>query len=407
MLEKSFGLFYYLKQSKNQKKEERYIYLRITVNGISKEISTKRLWPANRWGQEAGRANGNKEDARAINNYLDVFSNQVYQAKQFLTEGKKAITAQAIKDVMTGVGEESHNIIEAFDHHNAQMKALVGADFAPATLSRYKTARDHTANFIKWKYRVTDLDINELNYEFASQFAFWLKSERKCAHNATVKYISNLKKIVLECMKKGWISTDPFADFKTNRKEVIRTALNKEEIQAITNKDFDCERLDHVRDIFLFSCYTGLAYIDVYQLRRSDIVTGVDGGKWIITTRQKTDSATRLPLLPAAIKIMEKYEHDVKCVQRGSVLPVLSNQKMNSYLKEIQDRCKIKKELTFHIARHSFATTITLSNGVPIETVSKMLGHKSLKQTQHYAKIVDLKISEDMKALANKIGVVI
>lgn len=358
---------------------------------------------ASRWSQDAGRAAGTKEDARSLNNYLDVFSNQVYQAKQLLIESRKTVSAQAIKDVLTGVGEERHMLIEAFDHHNQQMKKLIGSDFAPATLTRYKTARDHTANFIKWKYGVSDLEVNELDYKFASQFAFWLKSERKCQHNAAVKYISNLKKIVLECMKKGWLAKDPFADFQTNRKEVIRVALTKEEIQAIAEKDFDCERLDHVRNIFLFSCYTGLAYIDAYQLRRDDIVTGVDGGKWIITTRQKTDSATRLPLLPSAMEIMEKYEHDARCVQRGKVLPVLTNQKMNSYLKEIQDACKIKKSLSFHIARHTFATTITLSNGVPIETVSKMLGHKSLKQTQHYAKIVDLKISEDMQLLRAKL----
>jgi len=269
---------------------------------------------------------------------------------------------------------------------------------------RYKTAHDHAAAFIMWKYQLEDVDVKDLNYEFVSQFAFWLKSVRKCGHNATMKYLGNFKKIVLECIKKGWLLKDPFAGFKTNRKEVIRVALTKEELNDIACKEFETDRLNHVRDIFLFSCYTGLAYVDVYRLRRSDIVTGVDGGKWIVTTRQRTESATRLPLLPAALEIMTRYEDDPKCVNKDLVLPVLTNQKMNSYLKEIADGCRINKNLTFHIARHTFATTVTLSNGVPIETVSKMLGHKSLKQTQHYAKIVDLKISEDMAALKQKLS---
>jgi integrase len=204
-------------------------------------------------------------------------------------------------------------------------------------------------------------------------------------------------------MKRGLLANDPFLGFKSKRNEVIPVALTKEELIRITNKKFDIERLSHVRDIFLFSCYTGLAYIDAYKLRNTDIVIGIDGGMWITTTRQKTNSSTRLPLLPNAIAILAKYQDHPKCVSKGTVLPVLTNQKTNSYLKEIADLCGIRRKLSFHIARHTFATTVTLTNGVPIETVSKMLGHKSLKQTQHYAKIVDLKISEDMNTLRKKL----
>jgi site-specific recombinase XerD len=406
MLEKSFGLLFYLKPSKNKNAILRTIYLRITVDGKPVELSSKRQWELSRWSASTGRATGTKEDSKTLNSYLDLLITQVYQAKKRLIENDKPFTAEGIKNLMTGQGEDKKMILEVFKHHNAQMKALIGTDFAKSTLTRYKTAHDHTESFIKWKYGVSDLDIKDLDYEFVSQFVFWLKSERKCGHNAAVKYIGNLKKIVLECMKKGWLLKDPFASFKTNKKEVHRVALTKDELEAIAKKDFGIDRLKHVRDIFLFSCYTGLAYIDVYNLRRSEIVTGVDDGKWIVTTRQKTESATRLPLLPPAIEIMEKYEDNARCKAKGLVLPVLTNQKMNSYLKEIADRCDITKPLTFHIARHTFATTVTLSNGVPIETVSKMLGHKSLKHTQQYAKIVDLKISEDMQALRNKLQII-
>ena len=283
------------------------------------------------------------------------------------------------------------------------MKALIGREFAPATLTRYKTVYTHLSSYIKWKYEKNDFEIKDLNYEFVSQFVFWLKTERKCGHNAAIKYLGNFKKIVLECMKRGLLANDPFLGFKSKRNEVIPVALTKEELIRITNKKFDIERLSHVRDIFLFSCYTGLAYIDAYKLRNTDIVIGIDGGMWITTTRQKTNSSTRLPLLPNAIAILAKYQDHPKCVSKGTVLPVLTNQKTNSYLKEIADLCGIRRKLTFHIARHTFATTVTLTNGVPIETVSKMLGHKSLKQTQHYAKIVDLKISEDMNTLRKKL----
>jgi integrase len=404
MLEKSFGLLFFLKSSKSQRDQNlRTVYLRITVDGSSKELSTKRIWSQERWSQSAGRATGNKEDAKALNNYLDVLCSEVYKVKQHLIESGKPITADGIKNLLTGQGDESRKIVAIFDDHNAQMKALVGAEFAPSTLTRYKTARDHTAAFIRWQYGKDDLALADLNYEFVTQFTFWLKTERKCGHNAAIKYVGNLKKIILDCIKKGWLARDPFVNFKMNRKEVDRVALTKDELKRIAKKDFENERLNNVRDIFLFSCYTGLAYIDVYNLRRSEIIDGVDNSKWIITKRQKTDSATRLPLLPGALEIIARYEDHPKCVSNGLVLPVLTNQKMNSYLKEIADQSKVNKNLTFHIARHTFATTVTLSNGVPIETVSKMLGHKSLKQTQHYAKIVDTKISEDMAILKKKL----
>lgn len=182
-----------------------------------------------------------------------------------------------------------------------------------------------------------------------------------------------------------------------------RAYLVQEEIQAIVDKEFATERLNQVKDIFLFSCFTGLAYIDVKQLTRSNIGLGIDGGKWIFTNRQKTDTRSNISLLPIAEEILDKYKQHPQCLNEGKLLPVLSNQKMNSYLKEIADLCEINKELTFHIARHTFATTVTLTNGVPIESVSKMLGHKNLRTTQHYAKILDRKVSDDMKVLRTKI----
>lgn len=179
--------------------------------------------------------------------------------------------------------------------------------------------------------------------------------------------------------------------------------LTEDELDRIAKKEFVSERLTQVRDIFLFSCFTGLAYVDVKGLKRSDIVPGVDGEQWIFKNRQKTDTPSRIPLLYTAKSIIEKYKHDPQCLIEGKVMPVPSNQKLNAYLKEIADLCGITKPMTFHTARHTFATTVTLLNGVPMESVSKMLGHTNLRTTQHYAKVLDIKVGEDMRLLKEKL----
>jgi len=403
MLENSFGLFFFLKQPKNQDADARYVYLRITVDGIPKELSTKRLWEPERWNQSSGRAIGNKEDAKSLNSYLDTLCSKVYQAKIVLLDQNKAITAEALKNIITGFGNEKRMLLDVFTKHNEEINSLIGKDYAYRTYQRYRTTYDHTKAYIDWKYGKADLELKDLNYEFVKDFSIWLKTIKNCNHNSAMKYISTLGTVLKECIRKKWLHEDPFCDFSTAQEEVEIIPLYKEELAAIEKKVFQIERLELVKDIFLFSCYTGLAYVDVGNLKKTQIVSGIDNEKWIITKRQKTGTPQRIPLLAQALKIMKKYEGHKKCIDNNAVLPVLTNQKMNSYLKEIADTCGITKNLTFHIARHTFATTITLCNGVPLETVSHMLGHKRITQTQHYAKIVDLKVSEDMAALRKKL----
>lgn len=287
-------------------------------------------------------------------------------------------------------------LIPIFKDHNHRMKALVGKEYAKGTLTRYKTCLSHTEEFLKWKFNVSDIEITEIDHAFISDFEFFLRTEKSCANNSAVKYIKNFGKIIRICLANKWITYDPFLCYDSKFVEVQRQFLDENELFALANKEFEIERIAQVRDIFLFSCYTGLAYIDTRNLKRENIGVGIEGNKWIFTSRQKTKTASNIPLLPQAEEIIEKYKDNVHCIVKGSLLPVLSNQKMNAYLKEIADLCGIKKELTFHIARHTFATTVTLSNGVSIESVSKMLGHKSIKTTQHYAKILDSKVSQDM-----------
>jgi site-specific recombinase XerD len=293
-------------------------------------------------------------------------------------------------------------LVPIFQEHNDKVETLVGQEFAPGTLERYKTSLKHTIEFIQWKYSVSDIDIKDIDHAFITEYEFFLRSVRKCANNTAVKYIKNFKKIIKLCISNGWLDKDPFVNYKAKIREVEREFLSQEEIQTIYEKVFVTERLNQVKDIFIFACFTGLAYIDVKQLTFSNISIGIDGGKWIFTHRQKTETASRIPLLPIPQELIQKYADHPQCINENKLLPVLSNQKMNSYLKEIADVCGIQKDLTFHIARHTFATTVTLTNGVPIESVSKMLGHTNIKTTQHYAKILDKKVSDDMQVLRDK-----
>jgi site-specific recombinase XerD len=404
MLEKSFGLLFFLKQPKNQNTVGKYVYLRITVDGISKELSTKRIWFSDRWSQAYGRATGNKEDAKTLNVFLESLTAKIHQAKLSLLELNRPVTAESIKNIVSGNGDSRKKLLEIFRYHNDQFEALVHTgEFSTLTLKRFKTTLSHTAKFIKSQYGTDDIDIQDLNYEFVAEYSFWLKTTKNCAHNSVMKYISTVKKIVNECIRKKWLREDPFSEFKTAQKEVEIIPLDERDLKAILKKKIEIERLALVRDIFLFSCYTGLAYVDVSKLTRDKIVKGIDGNPWIVTRRQKTNTALRIPLLLPAIEISERYQNNPKCILHNTVLPVLTNQKMNSYLKEIADICGITKNVTFHIARHTFATTVALSNGLSMETVSGLLGHKNQRQTQHYAKIVDFKLSEDMGKLNKKL----
>ncbi len=399
----SMNILFYAKKTKTTTEGLVPIYMRVTIDGDRFEISTKRYVKIEQWSPQAGRMKGNHEEAKQINSLLDAFKVKVYHhQREILNEGK-ALSVESLKHKWFGiVTERPRMLLEIFEHHNKQMKDLIGQEFSPLTFERYTTSKKHTKEFIKWKYNVDDMNINDLNYEFITDYEFWLKSVRKCDHNTTMKYLSNFKKIVNICLKNGWLPRNPFLGYKMTKREIERPYLSQEELERISTKAFVAARTNQVRDIFLFCCYTGLAYADVKKLSRAEIATGIDGEKWIFTHRQKTESATRLPLLPPAQEILERYKDHPQCLNNGLLLPVLSNQKMNTYLKEIADACDITKKMTTHTARHTFATTVTLTNGVPIETVSKLLGHKNLKTTQHYAKILDLKVSQDMSALRSK-----
>ncbi|MET3113199.1 site-specific recombinase XerD [Pedobacter sp. CG_S7] len=401
----NFSLLFYLKRPKNYQKGPIPVYMRITVDGKRSEVATSRECEPTEWSVGAGRAKGTREKVRSFNAYLDNLQTKVYDACEFLDNADADITAESIKEVFMGKVEKPLMLLEIFAEHNRKVAALVGAEYAAGTLQRYETSLKHTKDFLEWKYKKPDMDIKRIDHDFVTNYEFYLRTERKCANNSAVKYIKNFKKIIRICLASGWITKDPFVNYKAKVKQVDRVFLNQEELQSITDKVFATNRIGQVRDIFLFSCYTGLAYADVKKLKRTEIVKGVDDGMWIFTKRQKTSTPTRVPLLPAALSLLNKYKDHPVCSNNDTAFPVSSNQKMNAYLKEIADICSINKDLTFHIARHTFATTVTLLNGVPIESVSKMLGHTNIKTTQHYAKILDIKVGADMALLRQKFAI--
>jgi integrase len=376
---------------------------RITVNGQRAELSVQREVSIRDWDPKAQILSGRSAEAKEINNHLAMMRAKLLNCHSKLEARNAEITAESLKREYSGIIERPRMLMEIITQHNNDIKTLIGKGYSKATWVKYNSTKTHVENFLKWKYSISDMDIKKLNFEFITDFEFYLKSQKNIDVNTNGKYIKNVKKIIKECVAKNWLDKDPFMAYKVKAKKTEREFLTEEELRTIQEREFEIERLSQVRDIFIFSCYTGLAYIDIYNLSPNQIALGIDGEKWIFTSRQKTGTPSRIPLLPPALAILDKYANHPMTVNRKKLLPVPSNQKLNAYLKEIAAICKIPKELTFHAARHTFATTVTLTNGVPIETVSKMLGHTKLQTTQIYARILDKKVSGDMQTLRDKL----
>jgi hypothetical protein len=300
MLGKSFSLLFYLKKPKNYVNGAMPIYMRITVDGIPKEISLGRKCDVERWNINTGRAIGTKEEFKKLNEFLDTIQTKVYEARRQLIEKNEAVTSELLKKILLGNHERPRMLLEIFSEHNKKMEDLIESEeYAEGTLTHFKTTYSHTKNFIKSQYDQSDIEIDKIDYAFVSDFEFYLKREI-CAHNTAMKYLGDLKKIVLICVKRSWLLKDPFLGYKMRRRDVEKEFLVDNELNAIETKKFATERLSLVRDIFLFSCFTGLAYADVKKLKLSEIRIGIDGKKWLFIQRQKSTTPSPVPLLPKA-----------------------------------------------------------------------------------------------------------
>jgi len=402
MDEKRLYISFYLNKQRTNKSGACAIYMRLTLAGQRENVNTGVLVNAKLWDKGKARIKGNTQDISTQNNLLTAIKSRVIAIYTELLNNNALITSAIVKNHLVGAGETKVTLLEAISSHNRQISNKVGIKRSKGTLVKYQTLKLKLEQYIRQEKKRKDLLLKELNYSFVLGFEGFLKAQ-SVGHNTAVKYIQFLKRIINYSIANQWIAVDPFKEYRCSFKPVIRECLTIHEVATLKNKTFATNRLNHVRDIFIFCCYTGLAYSDVKKLKTGEIVTGIDNNLWIQTVREKTNIRVPVPLLSDAVSIITKYESWRQGKGGDLVFPVLSNQKMNAYLKEIADLCNIKKKLTFHIARHTFATTITLSNGVPIETVSKMLGHTNIKTTQIYSKVVDLKISEDMLKLSTRL----
>jgi len=399
-MKSTFNVLYYLKRNAIRRDGSMPIITRVTVDGIIAQFNTKLEIQPNNWSVKMGRVIGHSYDSKQHNAQLEEIKASLHSIYHELQRKDNYVTAEKVKNEFLGINENHETLLSLFQKHNEDVKKLIGVSKSAGTYQKYEVTRKHLQKFMQIKYQITDISLKEIKNLFVCDFEIYLLTTAACNTNTTAKFMQFFKRIILIARNNGLISTDPFANFKIRLVNVDRGYLTQEDVEKILKKEFVIKRLELVRDIFIFSCFTGLSYIDVKNLTNKEIRTSFDNNLWIMTKRQKTKVDSNILLLDVPKMIIEKYKG---MSVNDQVLPILSNQKMNAYLKEVGDLCEVDKELTFHLARHTFATTITLAKGVPIETVSKMLGHTNIRTTQIYARITDSKISNDMQALAGKL----
>ncbi len=395
-----------LKRTKSRADGKCPVYVRCTMNNQRFELSTSIFIYPESWDDERQQIVGRSEEAKILNNRLNKISNRVPDVYSQLESKGEPFSILNVKDKLLGVSYEK-GVLEILDIIIKGIEARVGNDYSEGTLKHYKTTRERLFEFLKKRFGRNDIGISLVDYSFLNSLDIYLKTEYHLKPNTALTYHKHLKKALNTGMSMNMISYNPYSSFKVSRNETHRDYVTIQELEQIRNKKVSTLRMETIRDIFIFACYTGLGYAELKKLNSTHIHIGNDGGKWIIIDRTKTDIRCRVPLLPQAIVILQKYENFPVTQNRVKLLPVHSNQKMNEYLKELAGICGINKNLSMHVARHTFATTVTLTNGVPIETVSKMLGHTSLKTTQIYARILDSKISADMNSLHERLSTII
>ena len=400
----TFGLLFYIRRDKTNKKGEAPVFMRLTINGERADASIKRFIEPHAWNSAKGKANEKCRGGKDLNLYLDAISANILRIQRDFELDKKEVSAQIILNRYLGKEQsDRHTLMEVFRAHNEKCRALSGISLAPGTVIRYETTLRLTEEFLQKSYQKEDCYLDEVTNQFIEDFEFFLKTVRRCCHNTTSKYLMNFKKIIRIALAKGWMKKDPFAQIRFHLDPVEREFLEKQELKAMLNKAISIPRLAQVRDIFCFCCLTGLAFTDVQQLKEEHLVADIHGKIWIRKARQKTKNMCNIPLLDEAQKIIDRYRDHPYCQTHGVLLPVCSNQKMNSYLKELADICGIRKNLSTHCARHTFAT-LTLASGATIDNVAKMLGHANVNMTRRYAKVLDSSIMRDMEVVAENMA---
>ena len=392
----TLSVLFIIKKAKLLKNGEAPICMRITVNKRVAEVMIKRSIPIDLWNQKKECSKGKDRVAAELNHYINTVRAKVLQIHRELEIDNKPITADIIKDCFYGRDKVQRSLLEVYAEHNEKCRALIGKEYTESTVTKFDTSINRLKEYIRSCYHRDDIMLAELDGQFIRNFDFWLKTEKHCQNNSALKHLKNLKKVVRIALANDWIKKDPFYGIHFKQEEVNVEFLSREELDILMNKEFAIKRLEQVRDIFVFCCFTALAFVDVQQLSREHLIKDNNGALWIRKARQKTNQMCNIPVLSIPQRILRKYEDNAECIKKGVLLPVISNQRMNAYLKEIADLCGITKRLTTHVARHTAATVVFLANDVSMENVSKILGHSNIRMTQHYAKVLDSSIMRDM-----------
>ncbi|MFD2145731.1 site-specific integrase [Mucilaginibacter antarcticus] len=401
----SFGVNFTIKKQKANKDGRTNVYACIIVNKEKCFIALKHQVEVESWDYGRGSVKVKALDAKETNAYLEEVKFTITTYYQQLQIAGKEISPQLLKSHFLGEAiEETYNLSKLMDYHHE----VASAALTWSTLKHYAVTRRYLEKFLKEKRKTSDIHIHEIDYKFIIDFETYLRNHKPADHfqplnnNGVMKHLIRLRKMTTLAFKLQWINKDPFKSYKFRYKKVETAFLSTAELALIQNHEFASDSLIMIRDLFVYACYTGLSFVDLMNLTERNVVNGEDGGKWLKLFRQKSNEATNIPLLAPALALMEKYKDNPRANYLGTVFPTITNQKVNMHLKEVAKIIGIKKKLTFGVARHTFATTITLANNVPIETVSKMMGHTKIATTQIYARVLLKKISEDMSMLKEK-----
>ena len=410
MQQGTMNILFFVLKTKLLKNGDAPILMRITIDGRYDDIRIQRSIPLKLWNAAKGCSKGKDRMSNELNNYITELNARAFEKHKELMLEQALITPKLILQRVFGKDAEMRTLLGSVREEINSMEKVVNIDYSPITINRYKNVLKKLERAIPVFYEKEDITFYELSPEFIKAFDTYLKTEAELCRNTVVRYMKCLKKITNMALAKEWMRKDPFYGYKMQQDETDPTFLTYEELQAIMNKEFTIPRLALVRDIFVFACFTGLAFSDVSTLNKENLLQDNNGDWWIrkgrikLEHRRKASSISNIPLLPVPLAILKKYEDNPICLKKGCCLPVFCNQKVNSYLKEIADFCGIKKNLTTHVARHTFGTTIMLANNVPLQDVSAMLGHASTRMTQHYARVMNSSLKESMDNVRNRLA---
>ena len=397
----TFNILFYLKKSSIKKTGYAPMMVRITINGESAPFSLKAEAKPDDWDAKAGRLRGRAKEASALNSYIDEVRAKIRKHYRELCDRESVVTAAMVKDAFLGFNTHKDTLICLFDQFNENYKTLVGKETKRSTYLCYVRTRSRLYEFLRKKRKKEDISLKDISLQFITDFERFLLVDCGNCKNTAMKIIHMFKRIVVDAHNNGWLSINPFAAYKFQYEPIDRGYLSDEELTTFMQHPVECPKIEEVRDVFVFCCFTGLSYIDVKRLREENIQRSFDGQLWVMSKRQKTNIQSNVRLLSIPQQILEKYKG--KC-NDDMLLPVPNSEMGNRRLKKLGKQCGFSTKVTFHLARHTFATTVTLGKGVPIESVSKMLGHTSIETTQIYARIVDSKVSKDMEVLSHKLG---